>query len=136
MLRMLLKIQLAVIILLSLSLSSCYTQKSLTGRGEPITADIKSKIQPGKIHFITPRYGKRLKVYVTSVDSVKMYGKLYSRDAQGNSIKSPFEDSFESLEKNAIKVEVRKINPWTTGLLLCSAIIMIPVIIGGPFAYE
>lgn len=134
MLKASLKIQLTVMILLSLS--SCYTQKSLTGRGELITADIKSKIQPGKIHFITPRYGKRLKVYVTSVDSVKIYGKLYSRDAQGNSTKSPFEDSFESLEKNAVKVEVRKINPWSTGLLLCTVIFIIPVIIGGPFAYD
>ena len=128
------KIQLTVVILLSLS--SCYTQKSLTGQGVPISSEIKKKIQPGKIYFIKPRYGERLKVYVTSVDSVKMYGKLYSKDARGNSIKSPFEDSFESLQKNALKVEVRKINPWSTGLLLCSVIFIIPVIIFGPFAYD
>jgi hypothetical protein len=83
------------------------------------------KIQPGKMHWVTLKSSKEYKLYVTRIDSIKVYGEIQAKDSIGFSANYVFEDTFENMQTNAKKISVRKFNPYITG-----GIILVPVILG------
>ncbi len=105
--------------------SSCFTYRSISGKIEPTAEDIRMKIQPKKMHWVALKSGKEFKLYVTRIDSIKVYGEIQAKDAMGFSANYAFEDTFENLQTNSEKISVRKFNPYITG-----GIILVPVIFG------
>lgn len=106
-------------------LSSCFTNKSLVKRGEPITVDVVSKMQPQKMHWIRIRTGQEFKLYVTRIDSAKVFGEVHEKDSLGFITKHPYEDTFINLQKNATKIRVHKFDPIKT-----TTVIAVPILLG------
>lgn len=111
-------------ILITQVLTSCFTYQRITKRGEPLI-EIKSKIQVNKMHWITLKSGTTLKVFVTNIDNEKVFGELLEKDATGFLVKYPFEETFENLERNTSKIEVKKFNPYLTIALIAPLIFSI-----------
>lgn len=81
------------------------------------------------MHWVVLKSGREFKLYVTRIDSIKVYGEIQAKDSMGFSANYAFEDTFENMQANAKKISVRKFNPYITG-----GIILVPVIFGVIYA--
>jgi len=70
------------------------------------------------MYELTLLSGKKMKVKISSTDSLGVKGEVYSKEPKGRLEIFPFGDSFESLEANVIKVAVLKVNPYITALVV------------------
>ncbi len=114
-------------------LSSCFTFQSISKREVLTVEKIRAEIKPNKIHWVKLNTGKELKLYVTRIDSVYIYGEVHEKDSYGFLVKYPYEDKLEALAKNASKVSVRKFNPRLTTTITVVPIILIVIVTNSGF---
>jgi len=105
--------QLVVMVLLAQLLFSCKSYQSIT-KTEKINKDFLSRLEPGKKYMFELRSGLRPIVEVMHVAHDTITGNIYQDDASGKRTKSSYSGSFESIEKDVVKISVRKNNPYLT----------------------
>ena len=93
--------------------TACSTYKDISKGNELNETIIKSKLEPGRKYEINLRTGLVLRVRLTEIDSLNIYG--YQQDITGKlSNQSPFSDSYKNLYKNANRISMKKFNPTLT----------------------
>lgn len=113
-------------ILFTFVISSCTSFKPITRNQEFTEVDLRTKIVPGKVYQFDLTSNRQIKVKVTKVDSINVYGIEKIISAEGKLQTGPFQDSFEDLKKNTNKVKVKKFDPFlTTGLIAIPVGIMV-----------
>jgi hypothetical protein len=105
---------------LSLCCLGCSTYKNISRRTELSEATIRAKLIPGKKYSIILNSGMELKVRVTHVDSLKVYGTQVFMAQQRTEI--PFSESYSNLHQNASRIAVKKFNP-----LLTAVAVIVPI---------
>ncbi|MDH5251628.1 MAG: hypothetical protein OEW40_21720 [Cyclobacteriaceae bacterium] len=109
--------QLAILVSLSLLLSSCFSYKNLTKK-EPITKDFLSKLEPGKKYKFVLNTGLTQIIRITSMDDETIVGFIRLKDANGILQKVSYSSSFENIEKYVAKISVWKVDAPKTFALI------------------
>ena len=103
---------LAMLVSLSLLLSSCYSYQRIT-KTEPITRNLLSTLQPGKDYKFELKSGAIQTIFVTAVDGDTIKGFLYQR-VNGKMTQSDYLDTFENIEKSVSTIAVKNFQPGKT----------------------
>lgn len=104
--------------LLSILLSSCFTSKSLTKKGEPVTMETLRSMQPGKLYTVKFKDGWKLQIYVDSVGAEKLTGATKGWSNTGRLIKKPYEEKVAYFQEQAVKIYRKKFNPVLTVIVV------------------
>lgn len=126
-----------------LSLSSCFTQRSITKSKEPISDSVLAAMKQGKKYDFHFSDGYIYKVTVEKIKNDTVFGKtgsVYHKDIWrgenpkvdkviGEKEQTPFVYGFSEIEQKTIKITKREFNPVLTaipvGLLVVSVVAMI-----------
>jgi len=104
-----------------LCISSCTAFKPISNNSELAEADFRAKITPGKTYLFELKSGQKLKVKVTEIDSINLYGVVKTM-GEGKKEWVPFSDSYTRLYSNSTMTEVNKFAPLKSlGLLILIA---------------
>jgi len=108
-------LQVKLICLIALGISSCTAFKPISKKSELTETEFRAKITPGKTYLFELKSGQKLKVKVTEIDSINLYGVVKTM-GEGKKEWVPFKDSYSSLYMNLNQAEVK--SPFRTFVLL------------------
>jgi len=111
---------LALIVLLVPLLLSCYSYKSIT-KNKPVTREVLSKLESGKIYTFELKTGFIFKVNVERIDSDTIVGYAFLVGADGKENKIRYSEGFENVVKQVAKISLWKHNPYLTSTLITVA---------------
>jgi len=96
-----------------LFISSCTAFKPISKKSELTEAEFRTKITPGQTYLFELKSGQKLKVKVTEIDSINLYGVVKTMGERRNGW-IPFTDSYSRLHTNIAKAEIKEIEPIGT----------------------
>jgi len=123
-----LPIRLKVLALLLVLLTSCTSYHTITKK-EAITKDFLSQLRVNKRYKFELTTGSTLSVRIDSIDSEKLYGRIFESGDVFVSRKNTFSDSLKTMAINVSKISRRRFNPPLT-ILTVGASTLIVIIVG------
>ncbi len=93
-------------------LTSCYTQKSITGKNQPISYEVLQQLKSGVIYEFHHNNGITSAVRIETVTNAVVVGELIQLN--GTETKNPFKSDYDEIILNINRITTRKVNwPWT-----------------------
>ena len=103
----------AILFLLVHVLSSCVTYKNLT-KHETITPEFLAGLKPDKKYIFELKNGIKQIVKVTQIKDNTITGLVLDKNADGKKW-IDYSATFDTMQKEVVKISVKKINPYLTG---------------------
>jgi len=117
--------------LILLCLSSCTVSRNISKKSELTEAVLRAEIIPGNTYKFELKSGQKLKVKITEVDSVNLYGVLIIMSkGKGKQEWVPFTESYSRLYTNVANVKVKEKAPFLTTILVLGVTIPTIMVIG------
>lgn len=100
-----------LLLLFMATLTSCTSYQTIATK-EKINNTLLASLKTNKKHRFYMASGLEIQIHIDSIKNDTIFGRMRQPNVKGRKI--PFTDSFDSINRNVVKIKQRKFNPYLT----------------------